>query len=149
MITNARQHRVTKTEIARFEEALASVDEEQKHLHPRLRQAMRDGFESQIEELREQMAAYEALRAGKVSVLQLDSLDSLPDALVRARIAVRLTQRQLAERLGLKEQQIQRYETTRYAGVGFDRLRKIATALGVTTRGQVMLPKTKRMRPVA
>ena len=110
---------------------------------------MREQFESQVEELREQVAAYEALRAGKVSVLQLDSLDSLPDALVRARIAVQLTQRQLAERLGLKEQQIQRYETTRYAGVGFDRLRKIATALGVTTRGQVTLPKTKRMRPVA
>ena len=149
MITNERQFRVTKTEIARFEDALLHVDEDTSHLHPRLRLAMREQFESQVEELREQVAAYEALRAGKVSVLQLDSLDSLPDALVRARIAVQLTQRQLAERLGLKEQQIQRYETTRYAGVGFDRLRKIATALGVTTRGQVMLPKTKRMRPVA
>ena len=73
MITNERQFRVTKTEIARFEDALLHVDEDTSHLHPRLRLAMREQFESQIEELREQVAAYEALRAGKVSVLQLDS----------------------------------------------------------------------------
>ena len=52
------------------------------------------------------MARYEALRSGRVAVVPLDSLDQLPDALIHARIAAGLTQRDLAERLGVKEQQI-------------------------------------------
>jgi len=44
-----------------------------------------------------------------VSVLELESLAELPEALIRARIAVGLTQKGLAGRLGLKEQQVQRY----------------------------------------
>jgi len=37
-------------------------------------------------------------------VLEVDSFEGFPDALVRARIAVGLSQKELGERLGLKEQ---------------------------------------------
>ena len=50
---------------------------------------------------------------------------------IEARIAARLTQRELAERLGVPEQQVQRWEANEYAGVGLDRLQTIADALGV------------------
>ena len=49
----------------------------------------------------------------------------------RASIAARLTQRQLAERIGVAEQQIQRWEANNYTGVNLDRLQNIAYALGV------------------
>jgi hypothetical protein len=42
----------------------------------------------------------------------------------------------------LKEQQIQRYEATRYAGVSLERLQAVADALGVVIREQVVLPVT-------
>jgi len=48
-------------------------------LHPRARQAFRDQYDSQIEELRAQLAEYEALRRGEVGVLELDSLSELPE----------------------------------------------------------------------
>jgi ribosome-binding protein aMBF1 (putative translation factor) len=101
---------------------------------------LRDQYESQIEELRSQLAEYEALRRGQVAVLELESLRELPDALIRARAVAGLTQKALAERLGLKEQQIQRYEATRYAGVSLERLQAVADALGVVIREQVVLP---------
>ena len=44
----------------------------------------------------------------------VDSFDELPQALVKARIALRLSQKDLADRLGMKEQRIQRYESTDY-----------------------------------
>ncbi len=44
-------------------------------------------------------------------------------------IAARLTQRELAERLGVPEQQVQRWEANGYAGVGIERLQEIADAL--------------------
>jgi len=42
--------------------------------------------------------------------------------------------------LGLKEQQIHRYEPTRYAGVRVERVQAILDALGVRIRGRLVLP---------
>ena len=140
MITNERQYRITKAEAKRFEEALGQPEKETAKVHPRIQQAMREGLESQLRELREEMAEYEALRSGKASVWELDSLKDLPDALIRARIAAGLTQKELAARLGLKEQQIQRYEATRYAGVSLDRIHEVASSLGLRITGRVLIP---------
>ena len=53
----------------------------------------------------------------------------MPIALIEARIAARLTQRELAERLGVPEQQVQRWEANSYSGVAIERLQEIADAL--------------------
>jgi ribosome-binding protein aMBF1 (putative translation factor) len=141
MITNERQYRVTKAEIARFKEALSQADEQGKDLHPDLRQAMREGLESQLQELREEVTEYEALRSGKVTSFEFDSLASVPIALIKARIAKGLTQKELAESLHLKEQQIQRYEATLYEGAGLERIQEVANALGMRERVRLDLPK--------
>jgi transcriptional regulator with XRE-family HTH domain len=49
--------------------------------------------------------------------------------LIRARISAGLSQRELAARLGLKEQQIQRYEATNYETASLRRVLEIAAAL--------------------
>lgn len=147
MITNERQYRITRGWLERFEQARVGAEEQAIHLHPRARQALRDQYDSQIEELRADLADYEALRGGHVTVLELDSLTELPDALIRARAASGLSQAALAERLGLKKQQIQRYEATRYARVGIERLQTVADALGVKIREQVILPVREHEQP--
>ncbi len=139
-ITNERQYRITKGWVKRFTHAWAGVEAQSGSLHPRAARALRDQYESQIEELRAELADYEALRQGRVVALDLDSLAELPDALIRARTAARLSQADLAARLGLKKQQVQRYEATRYAGVSLARIQAVATALGVTIREQVVFP---------
>ncbi len=52
--------------------------------------------------------------------------------LVEARREAGLTQRELAERLGLKQQQVARWERERYGCVSLARLSRVAEALGVT-----------------
>ena len=131
MITNERQFRITKGEIKRFEEALSKVDEQNKDLHPKLQTAMRESLDSQLQELCEQVAEYEALRDGKITSLEFDSLAGVPIGLIKARIAKGLTQKELAESLDLKEQQIQRYEATLYEGAGLDRIQQVANVLGM------------------
>lgn len=64
----------------------------------------------------------------------VDSFDELPQALVKARIALRLSQKDLADRLGMKEQQIQRYECTDYRSASLSRLHDVVQALGVSVR---------------
>ena len=143
MIANERQYRITNAAARDFEEALARLAAVEAHRSPEMRRVMREAMESQLEELREELAAYDALRSGQIAVLELGSLAELPEALVRARIAVGLTQKGLAERLGLKEQQIQRYEATGYAGVSLERIQAVAEALGVTIQERVILPSLR------
>ena len=131
MITNERQYLITKAEVGRFEQALAKSEGQNKKLHPTLRKAARDGLESQTQELREQLKEYEALRAGKKTTFVFDSLTSLPEGLIKARIARGLTQKQLAESLNLQEQQIQRYEATSYEGAALERIEAVVKALGI------------------
>jgi transcriptional regulator with XRE-family HTH domain len=56
-------------------------------------------------------------------------LKALPRELIHRRKLNGWTQKQLAEKLGLKEQQIQRYEKTCYQGVSLHRLAVIAATL--------------------
>ena len=49
---------------------------------------------------------------------------------LRAQIARGLNQKTLAGRLGLKEQQIQRYEASEYASASLARIRSVAEVLG-------------------
>ena len=79
--------------------------------------------------LSEQIREYEELKSGAVDVLKAESLDELPGILIRARIARGLTQAQLAERIGVKEQQIQRYEAEEYGSASLRRLIEISNAL--------------------
>jgi transcriptional regulator with XRE-family HTH domain len=55
----------------------------------------------------------------------------------------------LAQRLGLKKQQVQRYEATRYAGVSLERVQQVADALGVKIREQVFSPVARPAPPPA
>lgn|SRR5487761_66340 len=140
MIANERQYRITKSAVRQFEESLQRLDSDESHRPPQMRQLMREAMESQLQDLREEVAEYDALKGGKVAVLELESLRELPTALIRARVAAGLTQRELAERLGLKEQQIQRYEATLYAGASLERVQEVADALGVEISERVTLP---------
>ena len=76
--------------------------------------------------------------------MELRSLTEVQQALIRGRIAAGLNQRQLAERLGLREQQVQRYEATGYAGVSLQRAQDVANALGLRLQERVVLPQAAR-----
>ena len=55
----------------------------------------------------------------------------LPAVLIKARIAQGLSQKDLADRIGLKEQQIHRYEATDYTSASLARIKDVIRALGV------------------
>jgi HTH-type transcriptional regulator/antitoxin HigA len=67
-------------------------------------------------------------------VLALDSIEELPKTLIQARFAFGLSQEDLAAKLGLKPQQIQRYEATNYRSASLERINEIVRVPGVTLR---------------
>ena len=66
-----------------------------------------------------------------MSIFEASSLAELPTLLVKARIARGWTQRDLADALGVAEQQMQRYEATGYRAASLARLCDVAEALNV------------------
>jgi ribosome-binding protein aMBF1 (putative translation factor) len=132
MIQNARQYRIAKAQAQKFARALEEFDSRRSAhpgVHPRLIKAQREAMVSQLETLNEDVREYERLRASRRRHVDPQTLADLPQALIRARIARGLSQRELAERLGLKEQQIQRYEATGYATASLKRVIEVARAL--------------------
>ena len=143
MIENEQQYRITSDWARKFEQTLAELQGrplDKRLKHPKLRQAEEDSLQSTIEDLRQQMRDYEAKRPRQPTTLTLESFEELPGALIKARIAQGLTQKQLAERMGLKEQQIQRYEATKYASASLTRVGQVIRALGIQVCGEVVLP---------
>lgn len=132
MIGNEKQYRISKAEAEKFKKALMEFDN-RPEAHPgvssRLIRAMKDGLQSELDELQRQIRAYERLKRRAKLKLNVKSLNSLPTELIRARVAAGLTQTELARRLGLKTQQIQKYEKHSYAMTSFSRLLEIAGTL--------------------
>jgi len=141
MIENERQYVVTQTRIEQLKESLASLHATPRpeKVPPQIHRAMIESVESQLGDLREEVAEYEALKAQQVQELKLRSLSELPDLFIKARIARGYTQVELAKKLKLKPQQVQRYEATRYQSVSFKRLLEIARALDVDVHETVKL----------
>ena len=115
-------------------------------MHPRLLRAELEAMESQLADLREELEEYEQLKSADLSVISVATFDELADGLIKARIAAGLSQRALAQRLEIKEQQIQRYEAERYASASYRRLCEVERALGVRIENEILLPGARSPR---
>ncbi len=138
MITNERQHQHTSKKLGDLE-ALIEATRRGDAGDDDFRDLQIAGLEGQATDLREELAEYEKLRDGSTTVIEATSLGGLADALIKARIARGWTQRQLADRLGVAEQQVQRYESTSYRTASLARLCDIAETLDVTITQRALL----------
>jgi HTH-type transcriptional regulator/antitoxin HigA len=137
MITNDRQYRISKAEAERFLAAYKAFDPRQDvraGTHELIAKAKKDQLLSEYERLKEEIDEYDALRSGQIDTFETSGLRDLPLLLVKARIARGWTQKDLADALGIKEQQIQRYESDFYATARLATLLKVADALGLEVR---------------
>lgn len=137
MITNDRQYRISKKQAEQFREAIRSFDEEEEikqGLDPLLAKAHREGLESELYILERNLKQFEDLKSRKFTELQAVSLAEVGVKLIEARLSQRLTQKRLAARTGLQEQQIQRYEAENYKTARPERLDQVAKALGLSLK---------------
>lgn len=132
MITNEVQYRATKAHLEQFEEAARNLEAGLGSKPSKLARLELDAVLAQAGDLRAELDEYERLRSGAVSTFEGSSLAELATLLVKARIARGWTQRQLADALGIAEQQVQRYEATEYRSASLARICDVAAALGVT-----------------
>lgn len=137
MIKNEKQYQNAKKYLQGFETAVVEYEKkfkeggEDKNSNAFLNMM---NAASMVAKYNTEIAEYENLQNGRLTTVTMNILGELPEILIKARIAKNWTQAQLAERVGLKEQQIQRYESTDYAGASTWKLLYILDAL------EVMIP---------
>lgn len=114
---------------SRLQEMDLSTDEVEYALQPSI---------SFTQQLKEEVEAYERMRRGDLG--PLFSLTQIGRWLVGARIALGLTQQELAERLGVSAAQVSRDERNDYHGITVERAQRILEALGVRFRAEATNP---------
>ena len=116
LIKNERQYRIAKKQVARFSQTLGHLGQqpaEAEDVHPLIAKARKGALRSRVADLEGQLREYESLKAGRFEQDALKAVAELPFVLIKARITQGLRQKDLAERLSLKEQQTHRYEGDR------------------------------------
>ncbi|MGY3148093.1 HTH-type transcriptional regulator/antitoxin HigA [Bradyrhizobium sp. USDA 3397] len=130
MIFSDRQYTVSQEQVAKLRGVLNSVREDSTKV-AQLREIESRALRSQIADIEQEIAEYDLLKSGTVTFSESYSLSDLPRILIQARIAQGLSQTDLAERLNMKPQQIQRYEATDYMSASLSRLIEVADVLSV------------------
>jgi ribosome-binding protein aMBF1 (putative translation factor) len=103
-----------------------------------------DPLRSFHDQLVEEVESYERLKRGDLA--EVMNLHGLGQALVALRIALGLSQRELASRLGVHESQVSRDERNEYHGITVERASRILDALGVRLRSAFEQPIAPRRR---
>jgi ribosome-binding protein aMBF1 (putative translation factor) len=115
-----------KSERAKLQELDLSKEEIKRALDP---------VRSFHEQLKEEVASYERLMRGEFD--ELRNFEGVGRLLIAARIAKGVSQRELAERLGVHESQVSRDERNEYHGITVERANRILETLGVELRSTV------------
>lgn len=141
VILNEREARRTRSLLARIDDNRSAdfiADPERYRvpadvwdLHERALQATRRISQAMLD-------AYEAVRSGDSDGLSLKWRHDPGVLLIIARIARNMSQSELAQRLNLREQQIQRYESERYRSISLQAFRRIAGVLGVQIEARIV-----------
>jgi DNA-binding Xre family transcriptional regulator len=142
MIRSETEYREAVKRIREEEERLAAQRaklEEMKLGRAEIKRAM-DPLFSFHEQLKEEIDSYERLKRGQFE--EIRNFSGVGRLLIAVRIAQGVSQRELAERLGVHETQVSRDERNEYHGITVERANRILEALGVEVRSVVeSLPK--------
>ena len=124
MIKNKKQLSQSKVQLAKLKE-LADKYRDAKNI---VDKAKFGSLECQIEDLENEISEYETIKENGINGLSFD-LSNLEKSIMSLRIASGLTQKELADKIGVAEQHIQRYEIQDYQKTSFERIIELISVL--------------------
>jgi DNA-directed RNA polymerase specialized sigma subunit len=140
MIRNENEY---KEAVRRLQEEKKRLDDHRAHLEKigltgeELQRAI-DPLTSFHQQFVEEVESYNRLKRREVAAIE--NLQELGQRLVGLRIALGLTQRELAEKLGVSDTQVSRDERNEYHGATIDRVSRILSVLKVQMKARFELP---------
>ncbi len=155
MIKNEKEYEYSKECAERFQQSvfLLDQDEEMKQKNVEIWQMNRDAKQYRLDKLNAEISEYENLISHDIHtpiVLKLDDIYDLPQLLIKARIAAKLSQKELAALTSLTAEQIKNYEDKDYDGANFSDVMSVFLALDLKVKsGEFLIPlDTLRRNPI-
>jgi DNA-binding XRE family transcriptional regulator len=147
MIKNDQHYRNIQSWAHKFEQSLSQLDRNENETaknDPQLREVYRNGIQRKLDDLRQEMQDYETLTTHDPKtplILKLEDINELSLLLIKARMAAKLSQKELADLAGLEEAQIQEYEENDYETASFLDVIAVFDALDIKVqKGEFLLP---------
>ncbi len=128
MIKNEKQYKVAKSKLNKWLETQSQL--RSSDITDWVVKEQKFGVEQQIKQLKSEIKEYEDTVSGRGrKLLELELVSQIPSMLIKWRIARHLTQRDLAERAGIHENQLQKYEAEDYGCASYQTIAHIAQVL--------------------
>jgi transcriptional regulator with XRE-family HTH domain len=143
MIKDELQYEVSKEWVEKFNKTLAAMerDEEAKRKDFLKWDAGRGSIQCHLDQLHEEIAEYERLMAwdkSKPIEIVVEDFNRLSEALIKARMAAKMSEEELAEILDIDPERIKEYEKRKYQNASLMEILEISLALGLEFKTAVM-----------
>jgi ribosome-binding protein aMBF1 (putative translation factor) len=137
MIKNERQYRIAKANLEKWLKTLAQIKTVQQPETPDWVIAEQlKSIEEQVRQLQAELKEYDDTVSGVKKLPSPSVVGDVPSLLIAWRIARHMTQRQLAEKAGINENLLQKYEAENYGCAAFNTIAHIARILQDEEIGQ-------------
>ncbi|MEK0188782.1 helix-turn-helix transcriptional regulator [Microcoleus anatoxicus] len=143
MIKDELEYEVSKEWVEKFNKTLAAMerDEEAKRKDFLKWDAGRGSIQCHLDQLHEEIAEYERLMAwdkSKPIEIVVENFNRLSEALIKARMAAKMSEEELAEILDIDPERIKEYEKKKYQNATLTEILEISLALGLEFKTAVM-----------
>ena len=143
MIKDESQYEFSKEWVEKFNKTLAAMerDEEAKRKDFLKWDAGRVSIQRHLDQLHEEIAEYERLMAwdkSKPIEIVVEDFNRLSEALIKARMAAKMSEEELAEILDIDPERIKEYEKKKYQNASLMEILEISLALGLEFKTAVM-----------
>lgn len=130
MIKNEKQYKISKRKVRELHDQIDKIEKDTEE-NPLRNQLFLITLTTSKNEIEKDIKEYESLRKNKEGVLKGRLVSELPSLITEYKIMSGLTQKELAELLELKEQQLQRYEANGFKSVTFKNLLRFFDLIGL------------------
>ncbi len=143
MIKDELEYEVSKEWVEKFNKTIAAMerDEESKRKDFLKWDAGRGSIQCHLDQLHEEIAEYERLMAwdkSKPIEIVVENFNKLSDALIKARMAAKMSEEELAEILDIDPERIKEHEKKNYQSATLTEIINISCALGLEFKTAVM-----------
>jgi hypothetical protein len=136
MIKDNLEYEVSQEWVTKFQKTIAAMDSDEAAIQQNYTRYSqnRGALQCHIEKLEAEIAEYEALincTKNEPITIKVESFHKLPDALIKARIAAKISIEELAAMLGIESARVVEYEKTDYQCASFSEILEVITVLGI------------------
>jgi|SRR5579872_4636628 len=138
MIKNEKQYKITNKKLQELKDAINDKYGAGNPL-PAKNRLLLTSLQTLREQLQNEIDDYNRLKTELQSILMERTIDELPNLLIEFKIQSGMTQKEFSQKIGMKEQQLQRYEAENFNSISFKNLLRILHAVGleVTVKGNM------------